>query len=546
MSAGTLVFAGALVASATGAFFSDVETSSGNTFAAGSLDLLVDSQAHYAGLVCNAQGVWEDDPNIVDPTTRPDLLGEPCEGTWEMTNLGPGFTFFDLGDLKPGDEGENTISLHVENNDAYVCAIINNLEDDDNGLTEPEESAGDNTGGDGEGELSEEVNFFAWGDTNGNNIWENGELPLFAAPYFGPASDVLGGVSYPLYTPLNGPLPGDSTTYVGLAWCYGEMTVDVDNEVLTCDGGPVTNVTQTDSMAADISFYAEQARNNDDFTCPAPEEINPEAIAVGAALADYDAPVCSTTVAAGNSIQAAINAASAGDTICVAPGDYENDTYPLRVNKDNLTLASTGGPGVTTLSGGIVLDNDGTTVTGFTLESSTLLGETFGVYINTGADNVEVSYNDMNGPGVGSGRGVISAIGVTGALIANNEITNYLTGVFLNPSSNMLVELNDLVGNGVGSGNDNPTNNTLRRNHITGNSLEGVGVLSSGAESIEINFNNIFGNGGAANELNSYAVDAVDAENNWWGDMTPADEIGGVGAASVDFTPFANAVYAQN
>lgn len=38
--------------------------------------------------------------------------------------------------------------------------------------------------------------------------------------------------------------------------------------------------------------------------------------------------------------------------------------------------------------------------------------------------------------------------------------------------------------------------------------------------------------------MNSYALDAVAAENNWWGDVTPADEIGGVGAAQVDYTPF--------
>ena len=37
-----IVFAGAVVAGATGAFFSDTETSNGNTFAAGNLDLSVD------------------------------------------------------------------------------------------------------------------------------------------------------------------------------------------------------------------------------------------------------------------------------------------------------------------------------------------------------------------------------------------------------------------------------------------------------------------------------------------------------------------------
>jgi len=46
-----IVFIGAVVAGATGAFFSDTETSTGNTFAAGEIDLTVDSTAHYAGLI---------------------------------------------------------------------------------------------------------------------------------------------------------------------------------------------------------------------------------------------------------------------------------------------------------------------------------------------------------------------------------------------------------------------------------------------------------------------------------------------------------------
>lgn len=278
-SLGMIVFVAALVASSTGAFFSDTETSTGNTFTAGELDLLVDSTAHYAGLVCQDNTddqvnnpVWVDD--APPGTTRPDLVGDPCVGSWAETNLGVGHTFFNLGDLKPGDEGENTISLHVENNDAYVCAIIDNLVDADNTCTEPEDGEVGELcttalpEGATNGELSGEINFFAWAETDGDNIWEVGEIPLFANPFFGPASDVLGGVVYPMFTPQTMALPGDTTTYVGLAWCYGDMTVDVPTATLTCDGGPVTNISQTDSMTADISFYVEQARNNANFQCP--------------------------------------------------------------------------------------------------------------------------------------------------------------------------------------------------------------------------------------------------------------------------------------
>ena len=52
LGVGTIVFLGAIVASGTGAFFNDEETSTGNTFTAGALDLQVDSAAHYNGLIC--------------------------------------------------------------------------------------------------------------------------------------------------------------------------------------------------------------------------------------------------------------------------------------------------------------------------------------------------------------------------------------------------------------------------------------------------------------------------------------------------------------
>lgn len=283
LSALTIAFVAALVFGGTQAFFNDEETSTGNLFTAGALDLLVDSEAHYAGLYCDEvqDGVyqWVDDPIVEEPTTRPELLNQPCDGTWEMTDLGPEHTFFNLSDLKPGDEGENTISLHVENNDAYACVIIDEMQDDDNALTEPEEEAGDTTPGDGEGELSSELRFFAWSDNGGaeagNNIWEDGEPMLFSNTE-GPASDVIDGVVYPLFTPQTGPLAGASTTYVGLYWCYGTIAVDEGTNSLTCDGEGGTNMTQTDSLSADFTFYIEQARNNDEFTCPALVDEEPE------------------------------------------------------------------------------------------------------------------------------------------------------------------------------------------------------------------------------------------------------------------------------
>ncbi|RJR29629.1 hypothetical protein C4564_02055 [Candidatus Microgenomates bacterium] len=264
---------GAVALGATQAFFSDTETSTGNVLSAGAIDLKIDSTAHYDGLVCtNVAGggqdpvyQWELETDQVQ-TNRTDLLHKPCDSSWELKDLTLGDKFFNLIDLKPGDNGENTISIHVDSNDAYMCAKIDNMVNYENDVTEPE-SIVDDTSGAAEGELSQEIRFFAW-DDNGDNIWDKGEQVLFSN-IEGPADDVINGVVYPMFTPGNVLKAGEGNTeYVGLYWCYGSLVVNQGDNLLVCDGKSVTNLTQTDSLSADISFYVEQARNNDNFVCP--------------------------------------------------------------------------------------------------------------------------------------------------------------------------------------------------------------------------------------------------------------------------------------
>lgn len=296
MSAAAIATAAALIIGATFAFFSDTETSENNVFAAGELDLRVDSEAHYAGLVCeeNEDGpqapdfVWADDNE--PGTTRPDLLGEECFGTWEETDLGPEHRFFDLADIKPGDEGEVTISLHVFDNDAWGRLVINDIFDEDNGCTEPEsEDAGDLTcNGDPQGELQQNLLFGIWLDegsdpgfecseqgreprcdgdpTEGDNIHQQGE-PLLVSPgtldedgeilpiWLGLASaynsngcqdDGSVESDCPGLT-LDGHMIGSITYYFGLAWTLPDE---------------VDDIVQTDSLEADMRFEVEQYRNN--------------------------------------------------------------------------------------------------------------------------------------------------------------------------------------------------------------------------------------------------------------------------------------------
>ncbi|MHB1330629.1 MAG: TasA family protein [Minisyncoccota bacterium] len=220
LSLSMLAFAGALIIGGTGAFFSDTETSTGNTFTAGAIDLKIDSSATYNG------------ENV-------------ASATWTLKDLDPtSDKFFNFKDIKPGDEGKNIISLHVENNEAWVCAAVSNLASDDNGLTEPEGDV-DSTGGVGEGELDDEMLWSIWRDDNNNGVQDGGEIELTAGT---PTNGVLA-----LYDATTGsPLSPASTTYLGVSW------------TLPAESG---NETQTDSLTGDISFSVVQSRNNDQFVC---------------------------------------------------------------------------------------------------------------------------------------------------------------------------------------------------------------------------------------------------------------------------------------
>src|SRR3990167_4747947 len=112
LSVASIAAAAALVIGATFAFFSDTETSTGNTFTAGTLDLKVDSECHYF-------------QNGVDVTCG---NGDQF-GNWSESDLGV-HKFFNFDDIKPGDWGEDTISLHVIDNDAWGRFIIDGISDE--------------------------------------------------------------------------------------------------------------------------------------------------------------------------------------------------------------------------------------------------------------------------------------------------------------------------------------------------------------------------------------------------------------------------------
>ena len=219
---GTIGIASAGAGLGTTAFFSDEESLEGS-LEAGKIDLKLDYRSTYVpwdrqtdfdsigtipGTDMNDDGVddryvLDETPNVTytadeaanrDDVEAGDLLTEDdwgtltnsigCEGDADQYELvdGDAGTVVDLVDIKPKDEGEFTVSLHVCDNRAYLWMQTEAGPDLDNGVVEPEAQAGTGTwdeldpvDGTADGDLDDFLYVQAWYDTNCNNIRDGGE-----------------------------------------------------------------------------------------------------------------------------------------------------------------------------------------------------------------------------------------------------------------------------------------------------------------------------------------------------------------------------------
>ena len=209
LSIGSIFFAVAVLAGGTGAFLADSGTSTGNTFATGVVDLKIDNESY-------ATDNWG-------------KLYFSTSTSWALSNLA-GKLFFNFADVKPGDIGEDTISMHINNNNAYACMNVNLTGTPENGQNEPE-AAVDPTAGTNDGELQNYLYFTFWAD-DGDNVYEKGEK-IFKQ---GLAKDIFNGDNWALADSKtnvwdgSGPIPGDTTKFIGKAWCFGSSTPNPINQ----------------------------------------------------------------------------------------------------------------------------------------------------------------------------------------------------------------------------------------------------------------------------------------------------------------------------
>lgn len=544
LSLGTIVFVGGLIAGATGAFFSDTETSTGNVFAAGAIDLKIDNESYVTDI-------------------RTGKLVRSPETTWGLSNLTDQL-FFNFRDVKPGDLGEDTISIHVTDNDAWVCMAADITSTPENGIVDPEADANDQTDGSDGGELQNYLQFAFWHD-DGDNVLEKNETDSIF--WNGPASQLFDGYWHAIAdsTDDGSPLSGAQKTYIAKAWCFGTLTEEAVDEGLGDDGPLGVNGTgfdcngagdgdqndaQTDSLTVDVSFYAVQSRNNDSFLCSSLDKFEgeaPQAPKVGAALGDFSAPSapsCNTTVSGAGSIQTAVNGVGINGTVCV-DGTYNGngDNAAVLIETAGVTLAATT-QGVD-LHYPVVLSADGVTVTGFDgkIGQAESASEVAAFYLDNDATNATISYNNV--VGTGSGAAILTESGAdnSGGLIEHNTLRGAVQGIYLNPHTGLItIQHNDIDDNVAGIGN--LTGALVQYNEFD-HSMAAAEAIGAGTGSFGnydgsiIQFNN-FLNGTMINDYPDPTI-TIDAENNFF-NLNGATQA----PSNVDFTPEAGVMFPHN
>ncbi|MGB3073309.1 MAG: TasA family protein [Candidatus Moraniibacteriota bacterium] len=579
------------VGGATYSFFSDTETSTGNTFTAGDIDLQIDNESY----VTNRAGVL-----VASPST-----------SWSLKDLVPGVDhFFNFTDLKPGDVGEDTISIHVGSNDAWMCAAARITSDLDNSITEPEDESDaddDNADATVDGDLDTAMNFMFWHD-DGDNVLEVGETPFLNGTLasMGAAGQIRLADTTGSILGATAPIPGGTTFYIGKAWCYGALaagTVAQDNlgktgsngplvrgTGVTCNGAAIGNEGQTDSVVGDLQFYATQSRNNSTFTCANYQPTWPAEVVrrlVGAANFVAGSPTCDITVNddggddTRDTIQEGVDLAVAGQTVCVAPGAYNQFTVSKALTVRGLSDPEGGTPAVVTPTSSSVTDlalvtASNVTITGLKFDGNGTVtaGQAAGVRVSDAGSSlsgVNITYNVVTNISAATGfasKGIQwftdtnSGFALSNSTFANNTISNIAAvdkggyGIqTVGTMSNVAIQNNTISnttgawGAGIAVDTKNTTltsvtGSTISRNQVltgvsngttrfsvqveNGINATGVGVHQNNLET------SLHGGGNVA--LGTEGI--LNAQSNWWGTAAPviATDVFNSGANVTDFT----------
>jgi len=186
----------------TTAYFNDTETFAGNSLTAGELDLLVDWQQTYdfgngrefisahpdhdgdgeqSVVIDDEVLTYSDFPDDTDPDSNganiPNLSCEDIPPLSEANfNVDPVTgeemeTLVQLSDVKPGDSGEITFSLHLCDNPGYIWMQANNVTESGGAFPDPEAVVDP----DNLGDLGDAIHATLWYDEDCDNVYDPAE-----------------------------------------------------------------------------------------------------------------------------------------------------------------------------------------------------------------------------------------------------------------------------------------------------------------------------------------------------------------------------------
>lgn len=273
-------------------------------------------------------------------------------------------------------------------------------------------------------------------------------------------------------------------------------------------------------------------------------------------FSEYEAPTsCDVEVNFGNNdytrISAAVDAASAGQVICVGSGNYSAawesaaSGFPIELDVADVSLVAVDGPAATTIGGRVNVSASDVTVAGFTISHDPSVDQT-GLQLIGAIDDVTIESNKFVPLGSGTSRGIVvqSGANMNGTTITNNEFTGLTTGIYTNPNSGTVTTVSDNTFDGNTAGIGGFTK-VLATNNVFVNNTEAIGIDSSLAGgSTAINQNNFGADqviGLHHDTVNGPISGSLDLTNNWWGDFDPSDQVVeyGSGSVTVDTSNFA-------
>ena len=215
-----------------------------------------------------------------------------------------------------------------------------------------------------------------------------------------------------------------------------------------------------------------------------------------------------------STIQAAVDAASDGDTIIVRDGTYVEN---VDVNK-SVTIKSENGAEVTIIQAANLSDSvlevfsDYVNINGFMVKGAGGMYYFAGIYLFN-ADHCAVSDNIIMLNKYNIGINLDSSSNNT---LANNTASNNSNGIMLRSSSNNVITDNIASNNYIGINLDSSSNNTLTNNIASNNDITGIHLESSSYNAITNNTASSNGRDGIFLESSSYnAITNNTASSNY-------------------------------